>query len=98
MRKINMFGGIVETIGYISKLETKDRCKHFSITPAISFDDLIVGESISVNGICLTVTHFTATSFDVTTVPETLRLTNLDFLKLNDSVNLERSLKMGARI
>lgn len=93
-----MFSGIVEVIGYITALVMQDGCKHFSITPAIPFEDLVIGESISVNGICLTVTNFTATSFDVTTVPETLRLTNLDFLKLNDTVNLERSLKMGARI
>jgi riboflavin synthase len=93
-----MFSGIVEVIGYITALAMQDGCKNLSITPAIPFDDLMIGESISVNGICLTVTDFTATSFNVTMVPETLRLTNLDFLKLNDMVNLERSLKVGARI
>ena len=93
-----MFSGIVEAIGFITAMAMQDGCKNLTITPAIPFDDLMIGESISVNGICLTVTHFTATDFSVTMVPETLRLTNLDFLKLNDIVNLERSLKVGARI
>lgn len=98
MRAIQMFSGIVEIIGYITAIAIQNGCKHLTITPAIPFDDLMIGESISVNGICLTVTEFTATSFNVTMVPETLRLTNLDFLKVNDMVNLERSLKVGARI
>jgi len=93
-----MFGGIVEMIGCITALSIQDGCKNISITPAIPFQDLMIGESIAVNGICLTVTHFTATSFDVTVVPETLRLTNLDVLNVKDKVNLERSLKVDARI
>lgn len=93
-----MFSGIVEATGYINFIDLKDGCKHFSITPAIPFNDLMIGDSVSVNGICLTVTHFSPTHFNVTAVPETLRLTNLDHLKLNDPVNLERSLKMGSRI
>ena len=93
-----MFTGIVETIGRIVKLETINGCKHFSISPHDSFHDLKIGESIAVNGVCLTVTHFTETTFDVTAVPETLRLTNLDQLNVGSLVNLEQSLKSGSRV
>jgi riboflavin synthase len=57
-----MFSGIVETIGTIIQLTIQDGCKHFVISPQLPFDDLIVGDSISVNGVCLTVTTFTANS------------------------------------
>lgn len=93
-----MFSGIVEAIGHISFINLQDGCKHFSIVPAFPFDDISIGDSISINGICLTVTDFTPNHFNVTAVPETLRLTNLDNLKVNDPVNLERSLKMGSRM
>lgn len=93
-----MFSGIVECIGYITAIVMQNGCKQLTIKPAIPFDDLHIGDSVSINGICLTVTQFTANDFNVTVVPETLRLTNLDAVEINDSVNLERSLKLGARM
>lgn len=93
-----MFGGIVETTGKITKLELVDGCQHMTITPAQLFDDVNIGDSIAVNGVCLTVTQLTKTSFDVTAVPETLRLTNLSQLATHSEVNLERSLKYNSRI
>ena len=93
-----MFSGIIETIGKIIAINLIDGCKQFVIQPAIEFDYLIIGDSIAVNGICLTITEFDATIFKATAVPETLRVTNLNFLKINDTVNLERSLKLNARI
>ena len=93
-----MFSGIVECIGIITSIIMENGCKHLSIQAAMPLDDLMIGESISVNGICLTVTDFTATHFNVTVVPETLRITNLGDLEINDAVNLERSLKLGSRM
>lgn len=93
-----MFSGIVELIGYITAIEMHNGCKNLCIQPTSPFDDLTIGDSVSINGICLTVTHFTDTHFNVTVVPETLRLTNLNHLNVNDPVNLERSLKVGSRI
>ncbi len=93
-----MFNGIVETIGHIEKLEIINGCHHFSISPHQPFHDVKIGDSISVNGVCLTVTHFTRTTFDVTAVPETLRLTNLGQLHMGNLVNLERALISGDRI
>jgi riboflavin synthase len=93
-----MFSGIVECLGYVIAMHMENGCKHLTIKPTIKFDDLNIGDSVSINGICLTVTHFTDSDFNVTVVPETLRITNLDSLQLNDMVNLERSIKLNSRI
>lgn len=93
-----MFGGIVETTGTITNIQTADGCQHMTIKPDIAFDDVVIGESIAINGVCLTVTALTKDTFNVTAVPETLRLTNLSRFTTGSLVNLERSLKMNARI
>lgn len=93
-----MFGGIVETIAYVTRLKIEDGCKHFTFKPCMPLNDLVVGESIAINGVCLTITAFDDATFSVTAVPETLRLTNLDDLDVNHAVNLERSLKLSSRV
>ncbi len=93
-----MFSGIVETVGMIEYLELIQGCLKLKIAPHKTFSDLSVGDSVSVNGVCLTVISYNDHTFDVTVVPETLRLTNLNELSLGGSVNLERSLKVGDRI
>jgi riboflavin synthase len=93
-----MFSGIVETVGNILDIQIIEGCKKLSISPKNNFDDLVIGESISVNGVCLTVTDFSHDIFHVTAVPETLRLTNLNHLDIGSSVNLERSLKLNSRL
>lgn len=93
-----MFSGIVETIGHIIRAEMINGCQHFTIAPHLTFDDFTIGDSVSVNGVCLTVTSFTPTTFNVTAVPETLRVTNLGSLGINSIVNLERSLTLSSRI
>lgn len=92
-----MFSGIIETIGIISHLQNLQSCLELTISPVMIFDDLKVGDSVAVNGVCLTVTSFTTESFKVVAVPETLRLTNLGELASGREVNLERSLKVGSR-
>jgi riboflavin synthase len=93
-----MFSGIVESIGVINCLEVSHDCIYMTMTPKILFDDISIGDSISVNGVCLTVTSLNQCSFDVTAVPETLRVTNLRDLSVGSLVNLERSLPAGGRI
>ena len=93
-----MFSGIVETIATVTQLVSDDGCLHLRLTPFMVFQDLRIGDSVAVNGVCLTVTQFDDTSFHVTAVPETLRLTNLHKLQTGSIVNLERSLRMGDRI
>lgn len=93
-----MFSGIVETLGHIVNVQQLNECQKLIIAPGIAFDDLKVGDSVAVNGVCLTVTAFNAENFVVTVVPETLRLTNLVHLQPGNEVNLERSLLFNGRI
>jgi riboflavin synthase len=93
-----MFTGIVETTGKIIDITSQNDCKTFCITPRKPFVDIAIGDSIAVNGVCLTVEKFDAESFSVTLVPETLRLTNLNQLQTNGEVNLERAMLASARI
>ena len=93
-----MFSGIVETIGKIIDIQMQQGCKVFTIQAATLLTDLVIGESIAVNGVCLTITQFNEHSLKVTAVPETLRLTNLNFLEMTHYVNLERSITPSTRI
>ena len=93
-----MFGGIVESIGIIQDIVTINDCMQITVAPTKVFDDLSLGESISINGVCLSVTNLLNNTFDVQIVPETLRLTNLEKLSIGSHVNLERSLKLSSRI
>lgn len=93
-----MFSGIVETLGTIKKITNHLGCKDFTITPHMPFLDLNIGDSVAINGICLTVTQDDKESFMVTAVPETLKLTNLNHLKENSEVNLERAMKLDQRL
>lgn len=93
-----MFGGIVETVGLVKASIHENGCRHFTIEPQLLFDDVKVGDSVSVNGVCLTLTRIHEKSFDCSAVPETLSLTNLGRLAVGSRVNLERSLKVWDRI
>ena len=88
-----MFTGIVEEVGTVKAAEPN----HLVISASQVTGDLKVGDSICVNGTCLTATWRDATSFAVDVVPETLRRTNLGSLEAGDRVNLERSLPIGGR-
>ena len=89
-----MFTGIVEEIGKVSLIQPNK----LTVQAAKVLEDTELGSSIAVNGICLTVTDFTANSFSVGIQPETLRRTNLGHLKAGDEVNLERPLALGERL
>jgi riboflavin synthase len=93
-----MFNGIVESTGLITATNDAVDARQFIIKPTIRINDLSIGESIAVNGVCLTVTEFKADHFKVTVVAETLRVSNLKHIRLGDNVNLERSLMVSGRI
>ncbi|MBI5448022.1 MAG: riboflavin synthase [Gammaproteobacteria bacterium] len=93
-----MFTGIVETTALIESCVDSGGCRYFTLSPNQVFDDLRIGDSVSVNGVCLTVTDFSKTTFNVAAVPETLKLTNLGHLKSGSEVNVERALKLGDRL
>ena len=93
-----MFTGIVEEIGKIKAIVAILLGKRFFIEARTVLADIHIGDSIAVNGVCLTVTEFTSAGFWVEAVAEALRLTNLGGLIEGSSVNLERSLTLQKRL
>ncbi len=93
-----MFSGIVSAVGIIQHILTKKDSIDFVILAPEIFSDLIIGESIAINGVCLTLTHFSESCMHFTAVPETLRMTNLCELIENSRVNLERSITINTRL
>lgn len=92
-----MFSGIVEEAAEVVHLEKEQENLH--ITMKCSFtDELKIDQSISHNGVCLTVVDIKENTFTVTAVKETLLRSNLGLLKIGDRVNLERSTRLDARL
>jgi riboflavin synthase len=89
-----LFTGIVEEIGKADVIQPN----RLTVKATKVLEDTELGSSIAVNGICLTVTNLTANSFSVGIQPETLRRTNLGYLKAGDEVNLERAVPLGGRM
>jgi riboflavin synthase len=92
-----MFTGIIEELGTVE--ETIKEGTNVRLGIKASFvDELRIDESVSHNGICLTVTQISNGFFYVIAIEETLNKTNLGMLKKGDKVNLERSLRAGSRM
>ena len=89
-----MFTGIVEEVGTVREA----RPGRLTIVARKVVEDLKPGDSIAVNGACLTVTEFGGDYFSVDIMPETLRRTNLGMLRSGDRVNLELPLAVGGRL
>ncbi len=92
-----MFSGIIEDVGQVEKIIREKDNLILLITSKIS-KHLKVDQSVSHNGVCLTVTEVFDNSHQVTAIKETLNTSNLSSLISGGSVNLERSLKLGDRI
>ncbi len=92
-----MFTGLVEALGTVERVETEGAGKRLLIATSLS-SNLKLGESVSVNGACLTVVAADATTCQFQAGPETLERTNLGELRPRDSVNLERPLCLGDRL
>ncbi len=94
-----MFTGIVEEIGAVRDITVdREQDNFIAITSRVAREGARIGDSIAVNGACLTVTHLGDDWFRVGLSPETLRRTNLGRLQVGDGVNLERSLAFGGRM
>jgi riboflavin synthase len=93
-----MFTGIIEEIGIISNIERSATSCKIAISAKKILDDCKLGDSISVNGTCLTVTKRSDNGFVADVMAETMRRTNLETLKSGDKVNLERSLRPTDRL
>ncbi|WP_028297020.1 riboflavin synthase [Olivibacter sitiensis] len=92
-----MFTGIIETLGYVEKIVQEQSNLHFTIKSAIS-DELKIDQSVSHNGVCLTVIGIEPGMHTVTAIEETLLKSNLSELKVGERVNLERCTIAGARL
>lgn len=92
-----MFTGIVEEIGRVLDLEESSGIWTISIGCKKVLEDISTGDSISVNGVCLTAKDFTWDSFKADIMAETMRITNLGSLKKDAPVNLERAMRAGGR-
>jgi riboflavin synthase len=94
-----MFTGIVEELGVVRDARTDAaQGNYVTITCRSMVEDAKLGDSIAVNGVCLTVTEYAADHFTIGVSPETLRRTNLGQLQRDAPVNLERSLAFGGRM
>ena len=92
-----MFTGIIEKVGKIINIENEGSNQHFTIQSDIS-SQLKVDQSVSHNGVCLTVVKVENDSHVVTAIKETLVKSNLGSLNIGDPVNLERSLTLEKRL
>jgi riboflavin synthase len=89
-----MFTGIVEELGKVELISPKK----IVVSAKIAVEGTVLGDSIAVNGICLTVINIDSNTIAFETMPETLKLTNLGLLHTGDEVNLERALAVGSRM
>ena len=92
-----MFTGIIESIGRIIKIKREEKNLRFTIQCSFA-NELKVDQSVSHNGVCLTVVSIQGNEYDVIAIDETLKRTNLPMLKEGDDVNLERCTKVGDRL
>ena len=92
-----MFSGIIEDLGQILNIKTNDGGNEILVKSHLS-NDAVIGDSISVNGVCLTVSHIKDDAMSFSVINETLSKTNLSDLENNTFVNLESSLKYNGKI
>ncbi len=93
-----MFTGIIETVGTVAAIEPSGGDARLVVdTGSLDMADVAAGDSIAVNGVCLTVVTLTGTGFAADVSGETLKLTSIGDLEPGSGVNLERAMKAGAR-
>lgn len=93
-----MFTGLVEEIGTVRSIESIGNGKRFQISASKVLTDVSIDASISVEGVCLTVVHFTSEFFEVIAVEETLKKTSLGLFFVGMEVNLERAVLVTDRL
>jgi riboflavin synthase len=93
-----MFTGLIEDLGVIAAFEAHSTGARLRVNSPLIVSDAKAGDSICVNGVCLTALDIDSTGFSADLAPETLNRTNLSRLAVGSRVNLERSLAAGARL
>lgn len=92
-----MFTGIIETVGVIENIKKSDTNLQIIVKSSIT-PELKIDQSVSHNGICLTVVALEANNYTVTAIDETIQKTNMASWKIGDAINLERAMKLGDRL
>ncbi|HAM80481.1 riboflavin synthase [Ornithinibacillus bavariensis] len=92
-----MFTGIIEELGTVQRIIPQGNTLVINIKAKKVLEGIQLGDSISVNGVCLTVTEFNQDSFLLDVMPETFQSTSLSILKLGSLVNLERAISSNGR-
>lgn len=92
-----MFTGIIEELGEVINLKTDKENLHITVKSNIS-SELKIDQSLAHNGVCLTVVELDGNSHTVTAIQETIDKSSIGQLKIGDKVNLERAMKLGARL
>ncbi len=90
-----MFTGLVAELGTVTELKLLKQSYNITVKAQKVLENLKIGDSIAVNGACLTVVKISGSAFTADIMPETVKLTNLRNLKSGDKVNLERTLKLS---
>ena len=92
-----MFTGIIEEIGTVQSVKRSQSSLTLEIAGAVIFDDLKIGDSVAVNGVCLTATTIGAGRFTADVMPESVKMTTLLQLSTGSKVNLERAMAANGR-
>ncbi len=92
-----MFTGIIETLGEVTDIISEGTNRHYIVKSNLS-NELKIDQSVSHNGVCLTVVALSEDTHTVTAIEETLQKSNLDELKVGNKVNLERCMLMNGRL
>lgn len=92
-----MFTGIIEEVGIVQSIKRTGESFVLTIGANKIMDDIKLGDSIAINGVCLTVTTYTTTKFSVDVMPETVKATSLATVTQGSRVNLERAMAAGGR-
>lgn len=92
-----MFTGIIEEIGEVSRLQKREKSFKISIRASLILEDMKLGDSISTNGLCLTISEFNQKEFTADIMPESLNRSNFGTLNVGAKVNLERAMSLNGR-
>lgn len=92
-----MFTGIIETLGTVQEISKDKDNLHITLSSTLT-DELQIDQSVSHNGICMTVVAINKDLYTVTAIGETVKKTNISYWKTGDIVNLERAMKLGDRL
>lgn len=92
-----MFTGLIEEVGKLQRIESRGEALVVTVAARKVLEDVKLGDSIAVNGVCLTVVAFNGSGFSADVMPETYRHTNLKHLKPGEPINLERAMLAGGR-